>query len=312
MLLEPIQAALDADRPFLLDGGLGSELAARGYDIATPLWSAEMILQRPDALAEVHRDYLEAGAECITTASYQASVPGLAARGMPPARIAEVFANSIKIALAECDAFAKRRPPAPRRLVAASIGPYGAYLADGSEYRGNYAASDAELEDFHASRLELLDGAGADLLACETIPDLREARIVGRMLEGAGTPAWVSFCCRDASTLHDGNALRSAVELFADHPRVFALGVNCGAPAHAEAAIGVIRAAAPGKLVAVYPNSGQQYDAEARQWRGSAEMQHWSGLAQRWYAAGAALIGGCCNLGPQHIRELAARTSWRY
>ncbi len=312
MVLEIIQAALDAERPFLLDGGLGSELAVRGYDIATPLWSAEMILQKPEALAAVHRDYLDAGADCITTASYQASVPGLAARGMSAAQIAGVFRRSVEIARAECDAFAERRPQAAMRLVAASIGPYGAYLADGAEYRGNYAAGDAELEDFHASRLELLDIAGADLLACETIPDLREAGILCRLLENAGTPAWVSFCCRDARTLHDGNALRAALELFADHPRVFALGVNCGAPGHVEAAIGEIRAAAPARLIAVYPNSGQQYDAEARQWRGSAEMQHWSALAQRWFAAGAAMIGGCCNLGPRHIRELAERKTWRY
>ena len=309
---QSIRQALDANRPFLLDGGLGSELAARGYDIATPLWSAEMILQNPEALAEVHRDYLQAGADCITTASYQASVPGLAARGMPAAAIAAVFASCVEIARAERDAFAHRQPRGVRPLVAASVGPYGAYLADGSEYRGNYAASDAELEDFHASRLALLDTAGADLLACETIPDLREAGILGRLLESVTTPAWVSFCCRDSSTLHDGNALRSALEPFADHPRVFALGVNCGAPDHVEAAIGEIRAAAPGKLVVVYPNSGQQYDAEARQWRGAAEMRHWSSLAQRWFEAGAAMIGGCCNLGPRHIRELAMRKKWHY
>ena len=312
MLPQTIQQALDAHRPFLLDGGLGSELAARGYDIATPLWSAELILRQPDALAEVHRDYLEAGAECITTASYQASVPGLAARGMPAVRIAEVFASSVAIARAECEAFAERQPRAAKPLVAASVGPYGAYLADGSEYRGNYAAGDAELEEFHASRLVLLDGAGADLLACETIPDLREADILGRLLEKVTTPAWVSFCCRDATTLHDGSPLRSAAERFADHSRVFALGVNCGAPHHVEAAIGEIRAAAPDKLIVVYPNSGQQYDATARQWRGSAEMRHWSSLAQLWFAAGAAMIGGCCNLGPRHIRELAMKSSWHY
>jgi len=309
LLLETIKAALGAQRPLLLDGGMGSELAARGYDVATPLWSAEMILQQPGALAGVHRAYLEAGAECVTTASYQASVPGFAARGLSAERIAAVFDASVEIARAECVAHARRRgtPPA---LVAASIGPYGAYLADGSEYRGNYAASDAELEDFHASRLELLDAAGADLLACETIPDLREARIVARLLESAKTPAWVSFCCRDAATLHDGNALETAVAALAAHPRVFALGVNCCDPGIVEAAIGRIRAAAPDKLIVVYPNSGQQYDARARQWRGSAELRHWSSLAQRWYEAGAAMIGGCCNLGPRHIRELATRESW--
>lgn len=305
-----IAAALDAGRPFLLDGGLGSELDARGYDIATPLWSAELILHQPDALAEVHRAYLEAGAECVTTGSYQASVAALAARGMPPGKIETLFKSSVEIARAERDAFVGRRQASSRPLVAASVGPYGAYLADGSEYRGNYAVGDAELEDFHAPRLEWLDAAGADLIACETIPDLREAGVLGRLLEAVETPAWVSFCCRDSATLHDGNPLADAIEMFAVHPRVFALGVNCCAPSIVEAAIGRVRATAPDKRVVVYPNSGQQYDADARQWHGDGELPHWSAQAQRWFEAGAGLIGGCCRIGPRHIRELATRKSW--
>jgi homocysteine S-methyltransferase len=305
-----ITAVLAAGRPFLLDGGLGSELAERGHDIATPLWSAELIQGNPEALAEVHRAYLEAGAGCVTTASYQASVPGLAARGMPVAQIEDLFRRSVAIARAECEAFASRQRLASAPLVAASVGPYGAYLADGSEYRGNYGVSDVELEDFHAPRLEWLDDAGADLIACETIPDLQEARVLCALLDSVTTPAWVSFCCRDAQTLHDGNSLDSAVEIFAAHPQVFAIGVNCCAPGIVAAAIARIRTGAPHKRIVVYPNSGQQYDADARRWRGDGELQHWSEEAQRWFAAGAQLIGGCCRIGPRHIRQLATRKTW--
>jgi homocysteine S-methyltransferase len=306
-----IAAALDAGRPFLLDGGLGSELAARGFDIDSPLWSAELILRRPDALREVHLDYLEAGASCITTASYQASLPGLAARGMTADESERVFRASVEIAAAARDEFQRLQPARAPALVAASIGPYGAYLADGSEYRGNYGIGEHALEEFHASRLAWLDAAGADLLACETIPDLQEARVLGRLLEAVSTPAWCSFCCRDSATLHDGSSLDAAAEIFASHPRVFALGVNCCAPGIVEQAIGRIRAVAPDKLIVVYPNSGQQYDAEARQWSGDAELSHWLSLAERWFEAGAGLIGGCCRIGPRHIRELAARKSWQ-
>jgi homocysteine S-methyltransferase len=306
-----IAAALEAGRPFLLDGGLGSELAGRGYDIATPLWSAELIQERPEALAGVHRDYLEAGAMCITTASYQASLPGLAARGLAEDEIEQVFRATVEIAADARDEFMRRHPQRPRPLIAASVGPYGAYLADGSEYRGNYGLDDAALIAFHAPRLEILDAAGADLLACETIPDLQEARVLHALLESVSTPAWFSLCCRDAQTLHDGSPLDAAVEMFAAHPKVFAIGVNCCAPGIVAAAIAGIRSAAPDKLVVVYPNSGQQYDADARDWQGDAELPHWSEEAQRWFEAGASLIGGCCRIGPGHIRELATRESWR-
>ena len=305
-----IADVLETGRPFLLDGGLGSELDARGFDIDSPLWSAEMILRRPDALRKVHRDYLEAGAMCLTTASYQASVPGLEARGMAADEIEQVFRASVEIAAGVREEFMQRHPQQLRPLIAASVGPYGAYLADGSEYRGNYGVGEIALEEFHARRLAWLDAAGADLLACETIPDLQEARVLGRLLQSVSTPAWISFCCRDAATLHDGNSLDSAVEMLASHSRIFALGVNCCAPGIVEEAIGRIRAIAPRKLIVVYPNSGQQYDAEARQWSGDAELSHWSSLAQRWFEAGAGLIGGCCRIGPRHIRELAARKSW--
>ena len=305
-----IRDCIDAGRPFIADGGLGSELAARGYDIDSPLWSAELIRTHPGAIADVHLDYLEAGARCITTASYQASLPGLAARGMSANEIEGVFRACVDIAAGARDDFLRRHPQRPRPLIAASVGPYGAYLADGSEYRGNYGLDDARLEDFHGPRLAMLDRSGADWLACETIPDLQEARVLCGLLDSVSTPAWVSFCCRDEHTLHDGNSLPAAIELAADCDRVFAVGVNCCAPGIVAAAIDNIRAAAGGKLIVVYPNSGQQYDAEARDWSGAGELRHWSSLAARWFDAGAAIIGGCCRIGPRHIRELAARKQW--
>jgi homocysteine S-methyltransferase len=310
MLIAEIAASLDAGRPFIADGGLGSELAARGYDIDSPLWSAELIRSQPDALAAVHLDYLEAGARCVTTASYQASLPGLAARGIAPAEIEALFHACVDIAAGARDEFLRRHPHRPRPLIAASVGPYGAWLADGSEYRGNYGLDDAQLEAFHAPRLEMLDDSGADWLACETIPDLQEARILCGLLGSVSTPAWVSFCCRDARTLHDGNSLAAAIALAAACDTVFAVGVNCCAPGIVAAAIEEIKSLNTGKLIVVYPNSGQQYDAEARDWSGDEELCHWSSLAARWFEAGAAIIGGCCRIGPRHIRELAAREKW--
>lgn len=309
--LTAIRSMLADSRPLLLDGGLGSELVARGYDLDSPLWSAALIAQAPDAIVAVHRAYLDAGAQCVISASYQASVAGLEAAGYVPGAIAQFFADTTALARRACDEFMLDNPDCRYRpLVAASIGPYGAYLADGSEYRGNYAVDDAVLRDFHAQRLRWLDASGADLLAVETIPDLREAALLAQLLENCTTPAWVSFCCRDAGHLHDGNLVSDAVALFEGLPGVIAVGANCIAPDIVTELVANLRAAAHDKLVVVYPNSGAQYDAGRKRWRGQESPRDWALQALDWYRAGADLIGGCCRIGPEHIRQLATRTTW--
>ena len=309
--VDRIQSIIASGRPLLLDGGFGGELELRGYDISSPLWSAELMLRQPEAIVALHRDYLEAGAQCITTSSYQASLEGLRARGMRPAEIENVFQASVELACQARDGFLRDNPGCEfRPLIAASVGPYGAYLADGSEYRGNYGISDDRLCEFHQQRLQWLDNSPADLIACETIPDLQEARVLSRLLESVATPAWVSFCCRDARQLHDGNQLSAALGLFAQHEQVFALGVNCCASDLIVEMITNISVANTGKLIVVYPNSGQQYDAGSKHWHGDSELQHWSQQAASWFAAGAGMIGGCCHVGPQYIRELATRKKW--
>lgn len=309
--VKTIRASLEAGRPFLLDGGLGGELELRGFDISSPLWSAELILEQPEALIAIHRDFLDAGAQCITTASYQASEAGLKARGLNPAEIEGVFRASVELACRARDEFLNDNPgSAFRPLVAASVGPYGAYLADGSEYRGNYGVGENQLRDFHAQRLQWLDRTTADLIACETIPDLQEARVLSRLLESVATPAWVSFCCRDSQRLHDGNELRTAIELFAAHPRVFAVGVNCCPSNLLQSLIENIAAVEHDRLIVVYPNSGQQYDAASKRWSGASELSEWSRQALNWFAAGAGIIGGCCHIGPAYISELASMKSW--
>ena len=312
MIPAAIQAAIDANRPLLLDGGLGGELARRGFDLDTPMWSAELIESDPAALGAVHRAYLDAGAECITTASYQASIEGLSARGYDSAQIAGFFETSTRLAREARDGFERERGGAGYApLVAASAGPYGAFLADGSEYRGRYPVGDDELLEFHRPRLELLEASGADLIACETMPDLRELELLAGLLDAVETPAWVSFCCRDERYLHDGSRVEAAAELFSGGAQPFALGVNCCAPSIVAGLVARLRAAAPGRLIVVYPNSGGQYDAGARTWRHDDGASDWSRLAVDWFRAGADMIGGCCQIGPETIQELASIKSWR-
>jgi homocysteine S-methyltransferase len=301
-----IRSLFTGDTPLILDGGLGSELSAQGFDLSSSLWSADLILQNPQAIEAVHRSYLDAGARCIITSSYQASIPGLKAAGYADDSVEAVFRDAVAIARRAVDAFLQDNPDCSYRpLVAASIGPYGAYLADGSEYRGNYGVESSELEQFHAQRLFWLDDTGADLLACETIPDLQEARVLAELLKATSTPSWVSFCCRDALHLHDENRISDAVALFTDLPSVMALGANCVAPDFVTDLIENFRTLVGDKAIVIYPNSGAQYDARRKCWYDQETSLQFLQQAQAWRRAGAQLIGGCCRIGPDHIRQLA-------
>jgi homocysteine S-methyltransferase len=313
MQLTNIRAMIESETPLVLDGGLGSELDARGYDVSSALWSAELVSSHPAAIVEVHRAYLDAGARCIISASYQASIRGLEAAGYDPAAIRALFSDTVALACRARDEFLHDNPDCGYRpLVAASLGPYGAYLADGSEYRGRYGVEDEVLRSFHAQRLQWLDEAGADLIACETIPGLQEARVLAPLLESTLTPSWVSFCCRDAQSLQDGHRLADALALFRSLPRVLALGVNCCSPDIVVGLIDNLRLHAADKLIVVYPDSGAQYDAERKCRRGQQTVAQWSRQAVDWYRAGASIIGGCCGTGPEHIRQLAKRETWHF
>lgn len=292
----------------VLDGGLATELERRGADLRDPLWSAKLLLDDPDLIRAVHLDYLRAGADVITTASYQATLPALMRRGLDAEQARAVLLRSVRLACAAREQFLREQCDAerPRPLVAASIGCYGAALHDGSEYRGDYGLSVPDLIDWHRPRLRLLADSGADLLACETIPCLAEAAALARLLgEVSHRPAWVSFSCRDESSLRHGEPLVEAVALVSAAPNVSAVGVNCTAPRHVEPLLHAARSATDRALVA-YPNSGEGWDAERHAWTETPESFDWGGAARRWRAAGARLIGGCCRTTPEIIREIAA------
>jgi homocysteine S-methyltransferase len=294
-------------QPVLLDGGLATELEAAGAVLDSSLWSAALLQSDPGAIRAAHRAYLDAGAEVVTSASYQASRAGFGRLGLASAEADKLIVSSVQLAREACDAFAACHPAMPPRRVAASVGPYGAILHDGSEYTGNYDVSTADLRLFHAGRLLLLDGAGADLLAVETLPSLAEARVLAALLADCRTPAWVSFSCRDERSINDGSRIEVAARLFAGHPTVFALGVNCTPPRFLPSLIERLRDSVPDKILLAYPNAGEVYEAATGEWSGTADTARFVDAAADWFAAGATWIGGCCRIGPAHIAALRAR-----
>ncbi|MDI5974485.1 homocysteine S-methyltransferase [Streptomyces sp. SL13] len=284
--------------PVVLDGGLSNQLAAQGCDLTDELWSARVLAEEPEQVVAAHRAYLAAGARVLTTASYQATFEGFARRGVRRSRAAEVLRDSVALA---------RRAVGERQgvWVAASVGPYGAMLADGSEYRGRYGLSVPELERFHRPRIEALAEAGPDVLALETVPDVVEAEALLRVVDGIGLPVWLSYSVAGGVT-RAGQPLAKAFGLAADVPEVVAVGVNCCTPLDAGRAIPVARAAT-GKPVVVYPNSGEDWDPGQREWHGGSRFA--PSAARQWYVDGARLIGGCCRVGPTGITALATALS---
>ena len=307
--MDPISPFLSRQGVLILDGGLATELEARGFDLAGDLWSARLLPQRPEAIRDLHVDYLTAGADCVTSASYQATIEGFVQRGLDEAAAEDLLRLAADLAVEARDAFWRdpdRRRGRLRPLVAASVGPYGAYLADGSEYTGAYDLDEDALMGFHRRRLEILSASGADLLACETVPCHAEARALVRLLdEVPGPPAWLSFCCRDARSLSDGSDLASVARELEGHERIVAFGVNCTAPRYVPSLIGRLRESTD-TPIAVYPNSGEVWDATAKRWGEPAAAVDFGAASVAWRRAGARLIGGCCRTGPADVSEIRA------
>jgi len=309
MMKNPVTPFIEQQGVLILDGGLATELERRGADLSDALWSARLLADDPDLIRQAHLDYYWAGADCGTSASYQATVPGFMRRGMTAEAARDLIRRSVRLVAEARDAFwaAGPHPKRLRPLVAASVGPYGAYLADGAEYTGAYDLDEARLLEFHRERWALLAGTGADILACETLPSLAEARALARLL--ADTPdvwAWFSFSCRDGSHISDGTPLAECAAYLTGRERIAAIGVNCTPPRFIPDLIRAV-AAVTDLPVIVYPNSGETYDPVGKHWLGQSAPAEFGAFSREWRKLGAGLIGGCCRTTPNHIRQISDR-----
>ena len=315
--MNQITSILDRFPAVVIDGALATELEHRGCDLHDSLWSAKVLLEQPEMIQQVHYDYFKAGADCAITASYQATIEGFAKRGLNEQQAIALIQRSVQLAISARDEFwadESNRIGRVKPFVAASVGPYGAFLADGSEYRGNYGLTEKELMDFHRPRMKALIEAGADILACETIPCPIEARALVKLLgEYQGVHAWISFSCRDEAHVCEGEKLAECIRQIESSPQVAAVGVNCTSPIYISSLIREAKKATD-KPILVYPNSGETYDPNKKDWNISPERSrrdspvHYSfgEQAREWYDAGARMIGGCCRTTPEDIQVIAS------
>ncbi|NNE98309.1 MAG: homocysteine S-methyltransferase [Pyrinomonadaceae bacterium] len=286
----------------VLDGGLATELERKGFDLDHSLWSARLVLENPAAIRDVHLSYLEAGADIITTASYQASFPGCIALGIEEKQVVGLLKQTVEIGTAARGEFLRENSDRSKPLVAASVGPYGAYLANGAEYSGDYGISKDKLYDFHARRFEILANTESDLIACETIPSFEEAGVLLKLIDQTSKKqAYLSFSCKDDEHINDGTPIKDCAAMLADCENIFGIGVNCTAPGFVSGLIKQIKTGAPEKEVVVYPNSGETYDPVSKTWNGISIEKDFPALAQEWFQKGAKVIGGCCRTTPEHI-----------
>jgi len=267
--------------PLLIDGGLSNELEKLGCNLNHKLWSAKLLETNPEAIIQVHLKYLEFGAKCIITSSYQASIQGFMDIGYDRVAAETYIMKSVQLAEVAIERFRQSGCNGFKPLIAASIGPYGAYLSDGSEYHGNYGISDEKLREFHLSRIKLLDRSNANFFACETIPSYQETKVLGEILKETKKPAWISFSCRDENHLNDGTHIEECASLLANHPNVFAIGVNCTAPKYISGLIKSIKAKTDKKIV-VYPNSGEAYRPKSKTWVGLSDPNLYAIMAKEW------------------------------
>lgn len=298
------------DFPFvILDGGLASELEKNGYKLDDQVWSASVLAESPAAVSDIHMAYLKAGADIITTASYQATIPGLVKYGLDEKKAAELIAESVRIARESTMVFMDSEDydlSMPLPLVAASAGSYGAYLADGSEYRGEYQLGEKEYHDFHRQRLEILIEAGADLIAFETVPSYDEACAIASLMEQYGnTEYWISFTVRDSEHISCGRSFAECIRMLRGRSNLAAAGINCSDPSLFSA---LLESAGPfrDKPFIVYPNSGEMYSTVDHHWHGESRAEKLGGHAVEWCGLGAGIIGGCCRTGPADTATLFA------
>ncbi|MBD0405123.1 homocysteine S-methyltransferase [Flammeovirga sp. EKP202] len=290
--------------PLILDGGLSNALELEGANLNHHLWSAKLLMDQPELIERVHYNYLKAGARCLISSSYQATIDGFVKEGKTREESTELLRKTTLLAINAKKRFLKEFPD-ENVFIAGSIGPYGAFLADGSEYRGDYNKSRQELIDFHQERFSLIDSTAVDYLACETIPSFEEVKAIAYLLKSAQHKGWISCSCQDGFLLNDGTPIRDVAEYLKGQPHVYAFGVNCTKPEYISSLIKEIRKMNKKIGIVVYPNSGQVYHTDTKTWSGISDPNHCGMMAQEWVKLGASIVGGCCQMGYTHIKAIS-------
>lgn len=310
---QSLQDVLNQEKIMIIDGSMATGLELKGYDLNQSLWTASALVNKPEWVKQVHMDYFKAGADCGITDSYQASIPGLMAKGYSESEAEALITKSVTLFCEARQQWWEEEGKASERvypLCLGAVGSYGAYLADGSEYRGKYGVDEETLIQFHKRRMELLWKAGADLLIIETQPSLTEALIEAKLAEELGATYWISFTCKDGKHTHEGQTIEECAKALSGLPHLAMVGINCTDPKYVESLI-LEWKKYTNLPIGVYPNSGETYDPLTKTWHGPTQPIPYENWAEIWMKAGASAVGGCCQTGVDHIKQVV-RTRNRF
>lgn len=303
-----IEEGIQEKQILVIDGSMSTALENLGCDLNDSLWTAKALVQQPELIKQVHHNYFQAGADVGITASYQATIPGLKKKGYSTEEGETIIAKSVALFREAREEWWETTGKFQHRLYPiclAGMGPYGAYLADGSEYKGNYGVADSVLREFHQRRAEILWAAQPDLLLFETQPSLHEALIAADIAEKLGADYWISFSCKDGEHICEGNTIEECAKaLSVNHPHLQVIGVNCTAPQYIDSLIKRLKAVTS-LPIAVYPNSGEIYDPVTKTWHGAPGSTSFEDNAATWMKSGAQLVGGCCRTVAYHIEAVS-------
>lgn len=301
----PIKPILEQKKHLIIDGALASELQRRGCDLNDSLWSAKVLIEQPELIQQVHYDYFKAGADCAITASYQATPMGFAQKGIELEESIKLIKTSVKLAQQAKMQYLNDIKQDKALLIAGSVGPYGAYLANGSEYTGDYQLSESEFIAFHKDRVTALIDAGVDILACETMPSFLEIKALVKLIQQFPiVNCWFSLTLKDQQHISDGTPLTEVIEYLNSIEQIVSVGINCIALEKVTPALEVLSKLTSKPLI-VYPNSGEQYDPTTKQWHKNHHHNcTFANQLDTWIKLGAKLIGGCCQTTPEDIVEI--------
>ena len=301
----PIKPILEQKKHMIIDGALASELQRRGCDLNDSLWSAKVLIEQPELIQQVHYDYFKAGADCAITASYQATPMGFAQKGIELEESIKLIKTSVKLAQQAKMQYLNDIKEDKALSIAGSVGPYGAYLANGSEYTGDYQLSESEFIAFHKDRVTALIDAGVDILACETMPSFLEIKALAKLIQQFPmVNCWFSLTLKDQQHISDGTPLIEVIEYLNSIEQIVSVGINCIALEKVTPALEVL-SELTGKPLIVYPNSGEQYDPTTKQWHKNHHHNcTFANQLDTWIKLGAKLIGGCCQTTPEDIVEI--------
>ena len=290
--------------PMILDGGLSFPVEKKNINLNSKLWTSELLISNEKLIKSIHLEYLKAGAQFITTASYQASIESLKKEGFNFQESKKIILKSVDLAEEVKKLFNKKYINKKNILIAASIGSYGSFLSDGSEYKGDYDVNDKTIFDFHESKIQILENSNANILAFEAIPNYREAKIISKILENCKKKSWISFTCKNELEISDGTLLAKCCNFLKKNPNIFALGVNCTSPKYVTQLIKILKNNCGDKKIIIYPNSGKKYDSKNKSWIGK-KNNSFDILLKEWINLGVDILGGCCGIGPNQIKKIS-------